>query len=120
MAEVAFNKELLTSTYVNVRRVRLLLDYFDDVLGTRAAVKFLRRVELHNIPKHATWLKTVEVEVGILSRQCVSRRIDYRQIFEPEIAVCQQIRDEEKRTIASNFTQQDADRKPAHHHVLNL
>jgi len=48
---------------------------FDDVLGSREATKLLRRVEFHYTPKHASWLNMAEIEIGILSRQCLDRRI---------------------------------------------
>ncbi len=35
----------------------------------------MRRVEFHYIPKHASWLNMAEIEIGILDRQCIGRRI---------------------------------------------
>lgn len=76
---VAFIKELLTGAYAKARRVHLVLDNlnkhfikcFDDVLGERTAAKFLRRVQFHYTPKHASWLNMAEIEISILSRQCL-------------------------------------------------
>ena len=80
---VAFVGDLLTNAYAKARRVHLVLDNlnthfrkcFDDVLGKRAAAKLLRRVQFHYTPKHASWLNMAEIEIGILSRQCLDRRI---------------------------------------------
>jgi len=33
------------------------------------------RLEFHYVPKHASWLNMVEIEIGILSAQCLDRRI---------------------------------------------
>lgn len=72
---------------------------FDDVLGSRAATQLLRRVEFHYTPKHASWLNMAEIEIGILSRQCLDRRIANLELLESEVAAWQQVRNDEKRTI---------------------
>ena len=35
----------------------------------------MRRLEFHYVPKHANWLNMVEIEIGVLRRQCLDRRI---------------------------------------------
>lgn len=125
---VAFIDGLLTGAYVKARRVHLVLDNlnthfrkcFDDVLGTRAAAKLLRRVQFHYTPKHASWLNMAEIEIGILSRQCLDRRIVSRQLLQTEVDAWQQARNDERRTIEWNFTRQDADRKMGRHYVSKL
>jgi len=125
---VAFVGELLTGTYAKARRVHLVLDNlnihfkkcFDDVLGTRAAAKLLRRVQFHYTPKHASWLNMAEIEIGILSRQCLDRRIDSRQFLRAEVEAWQQARNALQRTIEWKFTRQDADHKLSQHYVPKL
>jgi hypothetical protein len=125
---VAFIDELLTGAYAKARRIHLVLDNlnthfrkcFDDVLGNRAAAKLLRRVQFHYTPKHASWLNMAEIEIGILSRQCLDRRIANRERLQSEVDAWQQASNEEKRTIEWNFTRQDADRKLKRHYVSKL
>ena len=125
---VAFINGLLTGAYAKARRVHLVLDNlnthfrkcFDDVLGVHAAKKLLRRVQFHYTPKHASWLNMAEIEIGILSRQCLDRRIASRGLLELEVDAWQQARNKEKRTIEWNFTRQDADRKLGRHYVSKL
>lgn len=125
---VAFIGKLLTGTYAKARRVHLVLDNlnthfrkcFDDVLGERAAAKLLRRVQFHYTPKHASWLNMAEIEIGILSRQCLDRRIANRELLQSEVDAWQQARNEENRTIKWNFTRQDADQKLGRHYVSKL
>ncbi|MHB8948411.1 MAG: transposase [Rhodoferax sp.] len=93
---------------------------FDDVLGSRAAAKLLRRVEFHYTPKHASWLNMVEIEIGILRRQCLNQRVFNLELLESEVAARQQDHNEEKRTIAWSFTRQDADKKLGRHYVSQL
>ena len=122
---VTFVGELLTHTYAKARRVHLVLDNlnthfrkcFDDVLGTRAAKKLLRRVEFHYTPKHASWLNMAEIEIGILSRQCLDRRMASESLLRSEVAAWQQTRNTQKRTIAWKFTRQDADQKLSRYYV---
>ena len=85
--------------------------------GVRAAKKLLRRVEFHYTPKHASWLNMAEIEIGILSRQCLDRRIASPELLQAEVDAWQQARNAERRTIEWNFTRQDADRKLGHHYV---
>ena len=125
---VAFIGELLTNKYGKARRVHLVLDNlnihfrkcFDDVLGTRAAAKLLRRVEFHYTPKHASWLNMAEIEIGILTRQCLNRRIDSRQLPRNEVNAWQQARNALQRTIEWKFTRQDADQRLSRHYVPKL
>ena len=125
---VAFVSDLLTNAYATARRVHLVLDNlnthfrksFEDVLGKRAAAKLLRRVQFHYTPKHASWLNMAEIEIGILSRQCLDRRIESRALLQSEVDAWQEARNAEKRTIEWKFTRQDADRKLGHHYVSTL
>ena len=125
---VAFIKELLTGVYAKARRVHLVLDNlnthfrkcFDDVLGHRAAAKLLSRVQFHYTPKHASWLNMAEIEIGILSRQCLDRRIASRELLQTEVNAWQQDRNTRKKTIEWNFTRQDADRKLGQYYVSKL
>jgi hypothetical protein len=125
---VAFVRGLVTGAYAKARRIHLVLDNlnthfrkcFDDVLGSRAAAKLLRRVQFHYTPKHASWLNMAEIEIGILSRQCLDRRIASHDVLASEVGAWQQTRNEQKRTIEWNFTRQDADIKLGQHYVSKL
>jgi hypothetical protein len=122
---VAFVKDLLDNVYTKARKVHLVLDNlnthfkksFDDVLGLRAARQLLRRVEFHYTPKHASWLNMAEIEIGILNRQCLDRRIPSQYLLQSDVSIWQERRNAERRTIEWKFTRQDADRKLARHYV---
>ena len=125
---VTFIDKLLTSTYAKARRVHLVLDNlnthfrksFDDVLGKRVAAKLLRRVQFHYTPKHASWLNMAEIEIGILSRQCLDRRIPTPKALQVEVDAWQRERNALRRTIDWKFTRQDADSKLGRHYVPKL
>jgi hypothetical protein len=122
---VEFVASLLADAYATARRIHLVLDNlnihfrkcFDDVLGRRAADKLLRRVQFHYTPKHASWLNMAEIEIGILSRQCLDRRLGDRPTLRREVAQWQDARNSARQTIEWKFTRQDADRKLGRHYV---
>jgi hypothetical protein len=122
---VSFVKTLLEQHYGSARKVHLVLDNlnthfrscFEEVLGRKAAARLLRRVEFHYTPKHASWLNMAEIEIGILDRQCLDRRLPDRVTMTSEVAAWQRRRNAERRSIKWTFTRQDADRKLSRHYV---
>jgi hypothetical protein len=122
---VSFVKMLLEQVYGSARKVHLVLDNlnthfrscFEEVLGRKAATRLLRRVEFHYTPKHASWLNMAEIEIGILDRQCLDRRLPDRAAIIREVAAWQRRRNAERRSIKWTFTRQDADRKLSKHYV---
>ena len=50
------------------------------------AREVLRRLEFHFVPKHASWLNMVEIEIGVLNQQCLDRRIPDRETLRREVA----------------------------------
>jgi hypothetical protein len=122
---VAFVRYLLEQVYAKARRVHLVMDNlnthfrkcFEEVLGVRKAKELLRRVVFHYTPKHASWLNMAEIEIGILDRQCLDRRLPNLDILVAEVDAWQRRRNADKRGIAWSFTRQDADGKMAQHYV---
>jgi hypothetical protein len=122
---VVFVQHLVEDVYAKARRIHLVMDNlnthfrkcFDEVLGKKQAASLLRRVEFHYTPKHASWLNMAEIEIGILDRQCLDRRLPTRAILTAEVDAWQQRRNAEKRGILWLFTRQDADQKMARHYV---
>jgi hypothetical protein len=45
----------------------------------------LKQLEFHYVPKHASWLNVVEIEISVRRGQCLDRRIGTRQRLESEI-----------------------------------
>lgn len=122
---VAFVQRLLEQVYPRALRIHLVLDNlnthfrvcFEQVLGVSAARRLLRRVAFHYTPTHASWLNMAEIEIGILDRQCLARRLPTRPLLAAEVAAWEKRRNAERRRIAWTFTRQDADRKMAGHYV---
>jgi DDE superfamily endonuclease len=122
---VAFVRHLLEQVYATAHRVHLVMDNlnthfrkcFEEVLGVKQAQALLRRVVFHYTPKHASWLNMAEIEIGILDRQCLDRRLPDRATLTAEVDAWQLRRNAEQRRIEWRFTRQDADEKLAQHYV---
>jgi len=73
----------------------------------------MRRLEFHHTPTHASWLNMVEIELSVLSRQCLERRIPDAERLAREIGAWEQKRNEEGATVQWRFTASDAREKLA-------
>jgi hypothetical protein len=58
-----------------------------------------------------------EIEIGILDRQCLDRRLPDRTLLAREVDAWQRRRNDERRCIHWTFSRQDADIKMAKHYV---
>ena len=59
-------------------------------------------------PKHGSWLDMAESELGVLSSQCLSRRIPDKQTLEAEVAAWQDYRNKHNTKADWQFTTADA------------
>jgi hypothetical protein len=78
------------------------------------AWRLLRRLEFHYTPKHASWLNMAEMELSVLARQCLNRRIDSREALAHEVAAWEAERNRLRVAIEWCFRVADARRKLAH------
>jgi len=49
------------------------------------AQRLVQRFEFHFTPKHGSWLNMAEIELSVLSRQCINRRIPDEQTLAKEV-----------------------------------
>ena len=49
-------------------------------------------LEVHNTPKHGSWLDMAEIEIGVMARQCLDRRIPDQSALRREVGAWQQQR----------------------------
>ncbi|MFC9839652.1 transposase [Rhodococcus sp. NPDC127530] len=50
------------------------------------AFALAQRLEIHHTPKHGSWLNIAEIELSVLTRQCLDRRIDDLETLNAELA----------------------------------
>jgi hypothetical protein len=73
-------RSLADEHYPDAEKIRVVLDNLNThtaaslyrAFEPSEARRVLRRLEFHHTPKHASWLNQVEVELSVLSRQCLS------------------------------------------------
>ena len=95
--------ELAQVHYREAETVRVVLDNLSahnpaalyEVFAPEVAREVLRRLEFHFVPKHASWLNMVEIEIGVLVKQCLDRRIADPDTLRRELASWQQRRNAE-------------------------
>jgi DDE superfamily endonuclease len=78
------------------------------------ARRILNRLDFHYTPKHGSWLNMAEIELSVLSRQCLDRRIPDQEKLKSEIAAWEDRRNQSGNTIEWRFTTQDARIKLKH------
>jgi len=104
-------RELVDDHYPGADCVRVVLDNLSthsaaalyETFPPEEARRILRRLEFHYTPKHASWLNMVEIEIGIMVRQCLDRRIADKTTLVREVARWQR-RNAEKASIKWLFT----------------
>jgi len=88
--------------YPLAHTVRVVLDNLSahkpsalyEAYEPEVAREVLRRLEFHFVPKHASWLNMVEIEIGVLASQCLARRIPDREMLISEVASWERLRNE--------------------------
>ena len=79
LAKVAFE---LALRYPAATTIHLILDNLNihrsksltDLLGSEVGTEVWSRFTVHYTPTHGSWLNQAEIEIGLLSRQCLGRR----------------------------------------------
>lgn len=79
-----------------------------EVFHPAEAKRILDRLEFHYTPKHGSWLNMAEIELSVLSRQCLDRRIPDTATLKREVAAWEQARNTQQATVNWRFTTADA------------
>ena len=109
-------KDLLEVRYPHADKVVLVLDNLNthkpaalyQTFEPAVAWRLLERLEIHHTPKHGSWLNMAEIELSVLSQQCLNRRIPDTATLTREIAAWQQARNADPRPVNWRFTTADA------------
>ena len=78
------------------------------------ARRLLHRLEFHYTPKHGSWLNMAEIELSVLSRQCLDRRIPDQESLMTEVTAWADARNHSGSRIDWRFTTEDARIKLKH------
>lgn len=100
-------KDLVDVHYPEADVIRVVMDNLKphrsgvlyQAFPPEEARRILRRLEFHYTPKHASWLNMVEIEIGVMNKQCLDRRIPDMETLTRELGSWEAQRTEEKATI---------------------
>ena len=81
---------------------------FVQAFGEEKAKEIMSRIRFYYTPKHASWLNMAEIEISVLSRQCLKSRIPSMAKLKPRVKSWQNNRNKEKIGINWSFTKKDA------------
>ena len=109
-------KELLANHYSSARKVILVMDNLNTHTGASLyeafppseARRLLERLEIHYTPKHGSWLNIAEIELRVITGQCLNRRIPDKQVLEREVAQWQNQRNFLQAKVDWRFSTDDA------------
>ena len=118
-------KDLIDEDYAEADRIHMVLDNlnthfaksFYETFDIKEAERILSKIQFHYTPKHASWLNMAEIEIGIMDRQCLNRRIPSAKLLKSEILAWQNNRNLAEAKIVWKFSRQDADDKLSHHYT---
>ena len=68
------------------------------------AKRILDKLEFHYTPKHGSWLNMAEIELSVLARQCLDRRIPDQESLKQEVAAWEKRRNQGNHTVDWQFT----------------
>jgi hypothetical protein len=109
-------RELVDVHYPGAERVVVVLDNLNthalsslyEVFEPEEARRVARKLELHYTPKHGSWLNMAEIEISVLARQCLKRRLASEEELAREAAAWTQSRNGSEATVDWRFTTDDA------------
>lgn len=109
-------KELVDIHYPEAERIILVMDTLNthsiaslyEVFPPAEAKRLADKLEIHYTPKHGSWLNMAEIELSVLSRQCLERRMPDMETLAAEVAAWQERRNAAGGKITWRFTTEDA------------
>ena len=109
-------RDLADGQYPTAERIVLVLDNLNthrpaslyEAFPPEEAWRILNRIEWHYTPTHGSWLNMAELELSVLARQCLDRRIPDAAALEAEVAAWAEARNAATITASWHFTTEEA------------
>ena len=93
---------------------------FYKVFSPEEAFKLASRFEFHYTPKKASWLNMAEIELSVISKQCLDRRIATQEQLKKEVYALVEERNRTKATVKWIFTKTKARQKLQRHYPTSI
>jgi hypothetical protein len=111
-----FIRSLLDGRYAQAERVVLVMDQLNtharaslyEAFPPEEAKRLAERIELHHTPKHGSWLNIAEIELSVLGRQCLARRIAQQDTLRRKVEHWEQQRNAAVTKVDWHFTTKQA------------
>lgn len=105
-------RELLEIHYPEAEVVRLVVDNLNthhagalyEAFPADEARRLAQRIEWHYTPRHGSWLNMVEIELSVLTGQCLDRRLPSLALITTEVAAWERERNAAGATVTWQFT----------------
>ncbi len=119
-------RHLVDEVFPDALQLRLVLDNLNThrlaslyhAFPPAEARRLARKIAWHYTPKHGSWLNLAELELSVLSRQCLARRMPDRQTLATEVAAWVADRNAAQVGVDWRFTIDDARRAMPHVYPL--
>ena len=92
------------SDHLNTHKPAALYEAFSP----QQARRIIKKIEWHHTPKHGSWLNMAEIELSVLQRQCLNRRIPDQETLRREVAAWEHKRNQDAVKVNWRFTTEDA------------
>lgn len=108
--------EEIAGQYPAAEKITLVLDNLNthspgslyETFPPEKAKALWDRFEFVYTPKHGSWLNMAEIELNVLTGQCLNRRIESIQVIRREVRAWQSARNNKNATVKWQFTAEDA------------
>jgi hypothetical protein len=105
-------RDLLEIHYPDIPKIRLVMDNLNthsisslyEAFSPAVARSLAKRLEIHHTPKHGSWLNIAEIELSVLTRQCLNRRIPTIISLNKELSSWETQRNESQKSVDWQFT----------------
>lgn len=108
--------EKIAEQYESAEKITLVMDNLNthspgalyETFPPEKAKALWNRFEFVYTPKHGSWLNMAEIELNVLTGQCLNRRIDKIEIVRKEVRAWQKSRNNKNAKVNWQFTTDDA------------
>jgi hypothetical protein len=105
-------KDLVDLHFPQAEVIRVVLDNLNthspaalyEVFEPQEARRIVRKLEFHYTPKHGSWLNMAEIEISVLDRQCLDRRLAEVPKVRSEVQAWEALRNDQHATVDWRFT----------------
>lgn len=105
-------RDLADLWYPDAEKIVVVLDNlnthtlgaFYKAFPAAEARRLVKRFEIHYTPKHGSWLNIAEIEINVMTTQCLSRRIDTLEKLSSELSAWESKRNSDSSKINWHFT----------------